>query len=97
MVVAVVTAANVSEGAGLQKLLLAAREFQVNLERLIVIYVDGDYKGENLFAWVIATFRWVLESVLRPQGCHGFVLLQKRWVVERTFGWLTWCRGLNRD
>ncbi len=36
MVVAVVTAANVPEGAGLQKLLLAAREFQVNPERLIV-------------------------------------------------------------
>lgn len=57
MVVAVVTAANVLEGVGLRKLLLAARQFQVNLERLIVIYVDGGYKGENLFVWVIATFR----------------------------------------
>ena len=27
----------------------------------------------------------------------GFVLLPKRWVVERTFGWLTWCRRLNKD
>jgi transposase len=27
----------------------------------------------------------------------GFVLLPKRWVVERTFGWLAWCRRLNRD
>ncbi|WP_396135834.1 transposase [Chamaesiphon sp. VAR_69_metabat_338] len=28
---------------------------------------------------------------------EGFVLLPKRWVVERTFGWLSWCRRLSRD
>lgn len=97
LVVAVVTAANVSEGAGLKKLLLRARERRVNLQRLIVLYVDGGYRGEALFEWVIKTFRWVLESVLRPPGTKGFVLLPKRWVVERTFGWFTWCRRLNRD
>jgi transposase len=35
--------------------------------------------------------------VLRPQEQKEFVLLPKRWVVERTFGWLSWCRRLNRD
>jgi transposase len=35
--------------------------------------------------------------VLRPQGAEGFVLLPKRWVVERTYGWLHWCRRLNVD
>ena len=35
--------------------------------------------------------------VLRPQEHKGFVLLPKRWVVERTFGWLMGCRRLNKD
>jgi putative transposase len=35
--------------------------------------------------------------VLRQGERKGFVLLPKRWVVERTFGWLTWCRRLNKD
>ncbi len=38
--------------------------------------------------WVIDAFRWILDTVLRPQGAEGFVLLPKRWVVERTYGWL---------
>lgn len=37
------------------------------------------------------------QVVLRPQEHKGFVLLPKRRVVERTFGWLSWCRRLNRD
>jgi transposase len=35
--------------------------------------------------------------VLRPEQSRGFVLLPKRWVVERTFGWLMNCRRLVRD
>jgi putative transposase len=34
---------------------------------------------------------------LRPEQTKGFVLLKKRWVVERTFGWLMHCRRLVRD
>jgi len=32
-------------------------------------------------------FRWVVYPVLRPEQTKGFVLLKKRWIVERTFGW----------
>jgi len=35
--------------------------------------------------------------VLRPQQTQGFVLLKKRSVVEQTFGWLNWYRGLSKD
>ena len=35
--------------------------------------------------------------VLRPNGSKGFVLLPNRWTVERTYGWLHWCRRLNVD
>lgn len=37
------------------------------------------------------------QVVLRPQQRKGFVLLPKRWVVERTFGWLNWCRRLSKE
>ncbi len=47
--------------------------------------------------WVMETFRWILETVLRPQKAQGFVLLSKRWVVERPYGWMHWCRRLNVD
>jgi transposase len=36
-----------------------------------------------------------VEIVLRPLEKKGFVQLPKRWVVERTFGWLNWCRRLS--
>ncbi len=47
--------------------------------------------------WVMDICHWVVQVVLRPLEHKGFVLLPKRWVVERTFGWLSWCRRLNRD
>jgi putative transposase len=34
---------------------------------------------------------------MRPEGTHGFLLLPKRWVVERTFGWLDRYRRLSKD
>ena len=43
------------------------------------------------------SFRWIVQVVLRPQETKGFVLLKKRWVVERTFGWFNWYRRLSKD
>ncbi len=57
---------------------------------------DGAYAGE-LVAWVLAFAGWVLEIVKRPEGAKGFVLLPRRWVVERAFAWLMKCRRLCRD
>ncbi len=54
-------------------------------------------KGEPFMQWVMNFCRWVVQVVLRPEESKGFVLLQKRWVVERTFGWLMGCRRLVRD
>jgi putative transposase len=42
-------------------------------------------------------FRWIVQVVLLPEHSKNFILLPKRWVVERTFGWLTGCRRLNKD
>jgi putative transposase len=59
--------------------------------------MDGGYRGENFQRWVMDMFRWIVEIVLRPLEKKGFVQLPKRWVVERTFGWLNWCRRLSKD
>jgi putative transposase len=39
----------------------------------------------------------VLEIARRPEGQKGFVVLPRRWVVERTFGWLGRYRRLSKD
>jgi putative transposase len=68
--------------------------------RLRLIWADSAYAG-TLIAWLaVLTARlggWVLEIVKRPEGSQGFVLLPRRWVVERTFGWLSRYRRLSKD
>ena len=54
-----------------------------------------DTGGKFFNALVMDMFRWIVEIVLRPLEKKGFVQLPKRWVVERTFGWLNWCRRLS--
>jgi transposase len=60
-------------------------------------WVDGGFDGEPFMQWVMDFLRWIVQVVLRPEQTKGFVLLKKRWVVERTYGWLMGCRRLVRD
>jgi putative transposase len=53
--------------------------------------------GEPLGKWVAALTGWVLEIVKRSDDLQGFVVLPHRWIVERTFAWLTKYRRLTRD
>jgi putative transposase len=64
--------------------------------RLRRIWADGSYAG-HLVDWVQATLGCVLEIVPRPAAQHTFVVLPKRGIVERTFGWLGRCRRLSKD
>lgn len=64
--------------------------------RLAKIWADGGYAGK-LVEWVQTTCNWVLEIVKRNELAKGFVLLPRRWVVERTFGWLGRYRILSKD
>ncbi|PDV98974.1 hypothetical protein A9Q02_14075 [Candidatus Chloroploca asiatica] len=41
--------------------------------------------------------QFILQPVLRSDSQKGFTVLPRRWVVERTFAWLTQCRRLSRD
>jgi len=50
-----------------------------------------------LIEWVRQKLGWELSIVEKAQGQKGFVLLPRRWVVERTFSWLNRCRRLTKD
>jgi putative transposase len=65
-------------------------------KRLKIVWADGGYRGA-LRQWVKERFEWTLEIVLRPDNLKGFVLLPKRWIVERTNAWLGHSRRLNRQ
>lgn len=67
--------------------------------RLRVVWADNKYHNHDLYRWKAEQreLRWTLEIVSRPEGAKGFVLLPKRWVVERTFAWLGRARRLSKD
>ena len=92
-----VTAANVGEREGGKKVLKRVKHSNEQVSRLTTIWVDGGFDGEPFMQWVMDFCRWIVLVVLRPEQSEGFVLLKKRWVVERTFGWLMGCRRLVRD
>lgn len=64
--------------------------------RMEVVFADGAYQGENLEKWVGEQLNWRVEVVKKLPG-PGFKVLRKRWVVERTFGWLGKWRRLAKE
>ena len=64
------------------------------LPRVKMVFADGGYAGQ-LIDWVDDQTGWTLEIVKRNE-LHTFAVLPKRWIVERTFGWLTLWRIMNR-
>jgi len=90
----VVHAASIQDQDG-AKLLLHPIE---NLyETLKVIFGDSAYKRSGLPDWVQEKMGCVLQPVLRPVDVEGFVVLPKRWIVERTFAWLKKYRRHSKD
>jgi transposase len=61
------------------------------------IYADGGYQGPRVRAAAAKTGTWKIEIVKRSDIAKGFIILPKRWVVERTFAWISRCRRLSRD
>lgn len=61
------------------------------------IFADGGYAGDKLKNALAELGRWTIEIVRRCDTAKGFVLLPRRWVVERTFAWLNRCRRLAKD
>lgn len=73
--------------------LMKLRQFR----RLKVVFADAAYGRCDLPSWVKETFGWILQTVLRPVKAKGFVVLPKRWIVERTFAWISRCRRHSKD
>lgn len=60
------------------------------------VFADGGYAGK-LTAWAEDKANITIEVVRRLPFMTGFVVLRRRWVVERTFAWIMKCRRLVRD
>ena len=69
------------------------------MSRLRLIWADQAYTGDlGAWLWGLRPWRKVrLQIVKRPEGTKGFLLLPKRWVVERTVGWFGRYRRLSKD
>lgn len=92
MILAVVVhAGNIQDRDGALLVLERIRGF---VPRLRLIWADGGYTGK-LIETVKPLFHWTLEIVKRSDT--GFVVLPKRWIVERTFSWLYRYRRLSKD
>ena len=86
--------ANLQDREGARSLLRAFFA-QAPRRRVKHIWADGGYTG-TLIQWAKTLWRCTLEVVKRNE-LHTFKVLPRRWVVERTFGWLGRYRRLNRD
>ena len=60
-----------------------------------VIFADGGYTGK-LIHWCASMFHWKL-TIIKRNEANKFKILPKRWIVERTFGWLLFKRRLSKD
>jgi putative transposase len=90
-----VTAASVDDAQGAKEALASVDADA--FPRLRVVWADSKYHNHDLYAWVAEHGNYKLQIVSRPPGAKGFVLLPKRWVVERTFAWLGRARRLSKD
>ncbi len=94
MLAVVVHSAALQDRAG-AKLVLAALAAS-GCPRLRLVWADGGYRGK-LLAWVQEHCGWLLRIVKRHDDVKGFQVLPKRWIVERTFAWLSRYRRLSKD
>ena len=89
-----VSSADVHDTVGARKLLAGLVPFVPRLKKL---WADAAYRGKELASWCQVHGDWELEVVERTPGVRGFRVLPKRWVVERTFGWLSRNRRMSKS
>lgn len=97
LLVVMVTSASVQDRHGGKAILqlLAAR-----FSSIALIWADAGYANQidsGLVTWARTAASIVLQIVKRSDDVEGFQVLPRRWVVERTFGWLIRSRRLSRD
>jgi transposase len=64
---------------------------------LLKLYADSGYQGPKFQQGVAEVCRWVNVEIVKRSDAGKFVVLPKRWIVERTIGWLNRCRRLAKD
>jgi putative transposase len=92
----VVTSAKADDGNAAPEVLreLKPEEYP----RLRVVWGDKKYRNTELLVWMVRSkVAYQVEVMERPDGSTGFVLVRKRWVVERTFAWLGRYRRHSKD
>lgn len=93
-IAAVVHPADLQDRDGAPMVLAAARFLYPWLRH---IFADGGYAGEKLATALANIGTWTLKIVKRCDTATGFVVLPRRWVVERTLAWLNRNRRLAKD
>src|SRR3954452_13475720 len=96
LLVVLVTGASADDGTTAPRVL--GRLTAEHRSRLGKVWADGKYHNHSLNAWLKRSkAAYVIDVVSRPAGSKGFVLLHRRWVVERTFAWIGRYRRHSRD
>jgi putative transposase len=86
--------ADIQDWDGAEDLLLVSHPICPRLE---LVWADSAYGRNGLPEWTAAACGWRLEIVSRPPQAHGFVVVPRRWAVERTLAWLLRNRRLSKD
>lgn len=90
----IVHSASIQDRDGAPAVLAAIRRLYPWLRH---IFADGGYAGDKLRDALSTLGRWTVQIIKRSDAAQGFVILPRRWVVERTFAWLGRCRRLAKD
>lgn len=90
----VIHTADIQDRDGAVDVLKAARH---RFPWLRHVFADGGYAGDKLRDAMKAHGDWTIKIIKRSDTAEGFVLLPRRWVVERTFAWFGRCRRLGKD
>ena len=89
----IITTAAVQDRDGARRVLDRLR---FTMPSVALVWADGGYAGQ-LVIWARNRLRVLVEIVRKPLGIKTFHVLPRRWVVERTFAWMSRCRRLAHD
>jgi len=86
--------ADIQDWDGAEDLFLVARPISPRLE---LVWADGAYGRNGLPEWTEEACGWRVQVVSRPAEQRGWLLLPRRWAVERTIAWICRNRRLSKD
>jgi transposase len=89
-----VSPADMPDTQGARRLLAGLKYVVPMLKK---IWADAAYRGQDVPDWCNGVGDWELEVVQRTPGARGFAVQPKRWVVGRTFFWLSRNRRMSKD